>query len=60
MGKNDYTKKDAAKETDSSTREVSRAWHTAREDAQHSDHPVDQELTKGWDRTPDTPVPDKP
>lgn len=29
----DWTKKDTAKETSSSVRETSRAWHTARDDA---------------------------
>lgn len=28
-----YDKKDAAKDTDSSTKEVSKAWHEARNDA---------------------------
>ena len=46
-----YTKKDAAKETESGGRETSRAWHQAREDAQDSDHPVDKELTKDWERS---------
>lgn len=32
----DYTKKDAAKETNTSTSKVSKAWHDAREDAQKS------------------------
>ena len=58
MGQNDYTKKDAAEETDTGTKNVSRAWHDAREDAQQSDHPIDKGLTEGWDRTPDTPLPD--
>lgn len=31
-----YDKKDAAKDTDSTTSEVSRAWHDAREDAQEA------------------------
>ena len=56
MGKGDYTKKDAAEETESTPKDVSRAWHSAREDAQQSDHPVDKELTKDWERTPDTPI----
>jgi hypothetical protein len=56
MDRNKYTKKDAAKDTDSSSKKVSHAWHDAREDAQQSDHPVDKELTKDWERTPDTPV----
>lgn len=30
----DYTKKDAAKDTNTSTSKVSKAWHDAREDAQ--------------------------
>ena len=49
-----YTEKDAAKETNSSNKDVGRAWHGAREDAQQSDHPVDKELTKDWGRTPDS------
>ncbi len=31
-----YNEKDAAKDTDSSSKEVSEAWHQAREDAQKS------------------------
>jgi hypothetical protein len=50
----DYTKKDAAKETESGGKETSRAWHQAREDAQTSDDPKDQELAKDWSRTPDS------
>lgn len=49
-----FTKKDAAKGTKSNTKEVSRAWHQAREDAQKSDHPYDKSLTKDWNRTPDS------
>lgn len=56
MGKNDYTKKDAAKETKSTVKDTSRAWHGARDDAQQSNHPVDQNLTKDWGRTSDTPT----
>jgi hypothetical protein len=53
MGENKYEEKDAAKETDSSIKEVNQAWHGARDDAQASDHPVDKELTKDWERKPD-------
>lgn len=53
MGK--YTEKDASEETDAGGKETSRAWHQAREDAQQSDHPVDQRLTEGWTREPDEP-----
>ena len=34
MGENNYGKSDAAKDTNSSVKEVSQAWHQAREDAQ--------------------------
>jgi len=50
----EYTKKDAAKDTEAGGKETSRAWHQAREDAQSSDHPVDQKLTEGWGRTSDS------
>lgn len=33
MGKVKYSEKDAAKDTKSSVREVSKSWHQAREDA---------------------------
>ena len=49
-----FSKKDAAKETNSSRKEVTRAWHQAREDAQKSDHPYDKSLTKDWKREPDS------
>jgi hypothetical protein len=50
----DYTKKDAAKETEASGKETARGWHQAREDAQSSDHLIDKELAKDWSRTPDS------
>lgn len=53
-GKNDrYSLKDAAADTNSSSRETSEAWHFAREDCQNSDHPTDQHLSENWGRTPD-------
>jgi hypothetical protein len=55
----DYTKKDAADETEAGGKETSRAWHQARNDAQTSEEPIDQELAKGWDRTPDSNEEDK-
>jgi hypothetical protein len=48
MGENKYDKKDAAKETDTTPKNVSRAHHDAHEHAQRSDHPYDQNLVKGW------------
>jgi hypothetical protein len=33
MAENKYTESDAAKETQSSTKEVAEAWHAARDDA---------------------------
>jgi hypothetical protein len=33
MAENKYTKNDAAEETDSTPKEVSEAWHAARDDA---------------------------
>lgn len=53
MSGNKYDEKDAAEETDSSISETNEAWHNARDDAQSSDHPVDKELTKDWDRKSD-------
>ena len=52
MGDKDkkYTVKDAAKDTKSSNRDVSRAWHQARDEAQNSDHPYDKWLTEKWKR----------
>jgi hypothetical protein len=55
----DYTKKDAAEETEAGGKETSRAWHQARNDAQTSDNPIDQELAKDWGRTPDSNEGDK-
>lgn len=45
-----YGKKDAAKDTKSSTKDVSKAWHQARNDAQKSKNPDDKKLTKDWNR----------
>ena len=45
-----YSKKDAAKDTKSSTKEVSKAWHQARDDAQKSKKSYDKNLTKDWKR----------
>lgn len=33
MGKNKYTEKDAAKETESTIKEVKEAWHSAKDDS---------------------------
>jgi hypothetical protein len=49
-----YTEKDAAEETEAGGKETAEAWHSARDDAQTSDHPYDQSLTEGWERTPDS------
>jgi hypothetical protein len=38
MSEGKYSKKDAAQDTGSSTKEVSRAWHAARDDAAGSGH----------------------
>ena len=48
--KRKYTKKDAAKGTKTSTKQVSKAWHQARSDAQKSTHSTDKGLTRGWKR----------
>lgn len=48
MGK--YTREDAAKDTKSSNKDVSRAHHTARDDCQKSNNPYDKNLSKGWKR----------
>ena len=48
-----YSKKDAAKDTNSSVKDVSKAHHQAREDAQKSNDPYDKSLTRDWKRTPD-------
>lgn len=45
-----YTKKDAAKDTNSSKKDVSRAHHTARDDCQKSDNSYDKDLSQGWER----------
>jgi hypothetical protein len=39
MGKFNFSKSDAAKETDSNSKDVSRAWHQARNDYQDSGSP---------------------
>ena len=41
-----YDKKDAARDTDSSTKDVSRAWHDAREDAQAAGELPEREANK--------------
>lgn len=53
MGGKGYTEKDAAKDTNSGSKEVSRTWHEARKVAQESNHPVDKKLTEKWGRVPD-------
>jgi hypothetical protein len=47
-----YTKKDAAKDTGTTVKKVTQAWHYARNQAQRSSHPYDKWLTKGWKRNP--------
>lgn len=42
MGTNSYDKEDAARETEASVKDVSAAWHSARDDAVDSGH-----LTRG-------------
>lgn len=41
-----YTEKDAAEDTNSSVKEVSEAWHDAREDAQKSGELPEREANK--------------
>lgn len=41
-----YDKKDAAKDTDTSTSKVSEAWHDARDDAQKADQLPEREANK--------------
>ena len=48
--KDKYTEKDAARDTNSSRREVRGAWHNAREDAQRSNNDYDRNMTRDWDR----------
>lgn len=50
MAKQGYDEKDSKKDTSSTDREQSAAWHQARQDAQKSDNTYDQWLTKGWKR----------
>jgi hypothetical protein len=47
MPKNKYTEKEAAKETDSSGKDTSRAWHQARENAQKDGQLPEREEHKG-------------
>ncbi len=46
MGENNYDKSDAAKDTSSTIKEVSEAWHQAREDAQGSGELPEREANK--------------
>ena len=42
-----YTEKDAAKDTNSSVKDVKEAWHTARDDAEEPERTVSKAIKEG-------------